>query len=330
MCAVLYLPVFLPPFFLIPNLIPGKTTCAKIYGKILKCLNFLSIGEVVSKTASDFVGKYTKESLVKTSSIIGECQGKVLVIDEAYSLNGKSLDVLVEKVQGGPFEDIAVLLLGYEGPMCKMLRTQNPGLARRFPREHAFVFEDYLPQELLQIFNLKCRDFEVVASPAVATKALEILKKQKSLANFGNAGAVENLLRKAVANASLRATIDNSVSLECLDFEEEEEQVQDPLAVLDSLTKMEGIRQKLTELRNALEVAQREGDEDTDLGHFVFRGSPGTGISFFFFLFFSFLFLFFFFSWILSFSFSPSFYFRENNCCTHNCQNLATIGVFGN
>ncbi len=64
---------------------------------------------------------------------------QVLVIDEAYSLDdnlyGKQvLDVLVEKIQGTPSDNIAVLLLGYEKQMLDMIRNQNPGLARRFPR----------------------------------------------------------------------------------------------------------------------------------------------------------------------------------------------------
>jgi hypothetical protein len=38
------------------------------------------------------------------------------------------LDVLVEKIQNSESDDIAVLLLGYEEEMLKMLRNQNPGL----------------------------------------------------------------------------------------------------------------------------------------------------------------------------------------------------------
>ena len=69
----------------------------------------------------------------------------------------KVLDVLVEKIQNSTTDDIAVLLLGYEAPMRKMLRDQNPGLARRFPVEYAFVFEDYDDNELLAIFKETCK-----------------------------------------------------------------------------------------------------------------------------------------------------------------------------
>jgi hypothetical protein len=90
-----------------------------LYGKLLKALNFLSIGDIVKKTASDFIGQHVGESSTKTSSIISLSKGKVLLIDEAYAfddnLYGKQvLDTIVEKVQGTPSDDIAVLMIGYE------------------------------------------------------------------------------------------------------------------------------------------------------------------------------------------------------------------------
>ncbi|KAG3108559.1 hypothetical protein PI125_g11727 [Phytophthora idaei] len=116
----------------------GKTTCAGYYGRVLKALYFLSNGEVVKKTAGDFIGNHVGESQTKTAQILDMSKGKVLVIDEAYNLNdnlyGKQvLDVLVEKVQGTESDDLAVLLIGYEHEMLEMLRTHNPGLMRRKP-----------------------------------------------------------------------------------------------------------------------------------------------------------------------------------------------------
>ena len=113
-------------------LFSGKTTCAKIYGQGLKALRLLSDGSVEIKTASDFIGDKVGESQTKTAKNISLCQGKVLVIDEAYNLDdnmyGKqAIDTLVEKVMGFPGEDIAVILIGYEKQMLKMLRDQNPG-----------------------------------------------------------------------------------------------------------------------------------------------------------------------------------------------------------
>ena len=86
----------------------------------------------------------------------------------------KVLDVLVEKVQGSGTDDIAVLLLGYDEPIRKMLRDANQGLARRFPIDKAFVFEDYNDEELLAIFNENCKRSKFkVSSYKVSIKLLQ-------------------------------------------------------------------------------------------------------------------------------------------------------------
>lgn len=74
------------------------------------------------------------------------------------------MDVLVEKIQNSESDDIAVLLLGYETPMRAMLRNQNPGLARRFGVDYAFVFEDYTDKELFEIFKKTCKDQKISLS----------------------------------------------------------------------------------------------------------------------------------------------------------------------
>lgn len=106
----------------------GKTTFGSLYGRVLKHLNLLTNGDVVKKTAGDFVGSAVGQSQAKTNEILEQAKGKVLIIDETYNLNdslyGKQvLDVLVEKIQGTESDDIAVILIGYEAQMTEMLRV---------------------------------------------------------------------------------------------------------------------------------------------------------------------------------------------------------------
>ncbi|KAJ3067513.1 M-phase phosphoprotein 8 [Podochytrium sp. JEL0797] len=263
----------------------GKTTCASLYAKLLKHLNFLSKGEVITATASDFVGSHVGESQKKTNALLEKARGSVLLIDEAYSLDdclyGKQvLDVLVEKVQGSENDDIAVLMCGYDEPMLSMLRTQNPGLARRFPRDYAFEFADYTDSELLELFNFECTKKKVtVASYEVKRKAIEVLSKQRNLPNFGNAGAVDLLIRSAISKASMRQTANHSLCLEVDDFvtTDPEQSKKDPLDLLNSLYRIDAVKNSLIELRNAFSVALREGGEAPSVSNFVFTGSPGTG-----------------------------------------------------
>jgi adenylate kinase family enzyme len=123
----------------------GKTTIAKIYGRILKALNFLEKGDVVFKSASDFLGSAIGESERKTAAILELAQENVLIVDEAYAMDDqmfgkRALDTFVEKLQG---EGIAVVLIGYEAEMKAMFRNQvkseaSAGVQRaRGRKEHA-------------------------------------------------------------------------------------------------------------------------------------------------------------------------------------------------
>ncbi|GKY97164.1 hypothetical protein MPSEU_000674800 [Mayamaea pseudoterrestris] len=263
----------------------GKTTFAKLYGRLLKELGFLSIGGVVMKAASDFVGSHVGESQSKSNAILEGAKGKVLIVDEAYSLDdnlyGKQvLDTLVEKVQGTSSDDIAVLLVGYEVQMIKMIENQNPGLARRFPKDQAFYFEDYSENELLEILDSYLKVNEVNADFSFREKALDILQIQKKQTHFGNAGSVETLVNKAMLKAAKRASETNFI-LNRNDIEDpglaRGERHADPLSQLDQLYRMDKVKAKLNKMRLDWDVQQREGGDEPTLGHFVFLGSPGTG-----------------------------------------------------
>lgn len=103
------------------------------------------------------------ESESRTRAILKAAEGCVLVIDEAYSLSATVskgwgdlyrtavVDTLVEQVQNVPGEDRCVLLLGYRAEMEAFMRTANPGLARCFALENAFMFEDYTGKRLLSL-----------------------------------------------------------------------------------------------------------------------------------------------------------------------------------
>ena len=110
-----------------------------------------------------------------------------------------------------------------------------------------------------------------------------MLEKQKTQANFGNAGAINNLIGAALAKASTRPLMAGGrVKLELSDIESGETSAKtedaDPFAPLDNLYRMEKVREELTKIRNMFKVAKAEGARDMpELGHFVFRGAPGTG-----------------------------------------------------
>ena len=182
----------------------GKTSIAKIYGKILAELGYLTNGEVIVVGASKLVGAAVGSTSTIVNNLIDSVKGKVLVIDEAYvlgdgSIYGKeALDILVERVQGVPGENFAVIMCGYEDEMNAMMRECNPGLKRRFQADNAFMFADYNDDELATIMVKKASDIGFKVTRELAMSCVRnVLAQQRAKPNFGNAGSVDVLLNTA-------------------------------------------------------------------------------------------------------------------------------------
>lgn len=175
---------------------------------------------VVTKVPADFVGSALGESERNTKAILTTTEGKVLLIDEAYGLypGGKTvgntvdpyktavIDTLVAEVQSKPGEDRCVLLLGYKEQMTEMLENSNPGLARRFPINEAFYFEDFNDKELKEILDLRLQKQGLEATEEAKNVALELLRRARDLPNFGNAGDIENLISHAKEREQTRCS----------------------------------------------------------------------------------------------------------------------------
>ena len=188
----------------------GKTTVATIYGRILKGLGYLSDGSVVVKTPSDLIAGVVGGTEEKTAALLEVCKGKVLVIDEAYALHegmygARAIDTIVSKVQNSEGDDIAVLLLGYEPEMLKMLRESNPGLQRRFSPESAFRFADFTDDQLEALLRSNAATVGLSwAKPSVCKEAVQLLVRERIKPNFGNAGAVNELMGRVKASIAQR------------------------------------------------------------------------------------------------------------------------------
>ncbi|CAG7559687.1 unnamed protein product [Fusarium equiseti] len=196
----------------------GKTTVAELYSQILSELGIVSRGHIVSKQASDLLGKYVGHSEANTTDALEDAKGGVLVIDDAHllyqeSCKGKGssdsfrngiIDTLVAKISGGASEDRCVILCGYTDRMEKMFLNTNPGLQRRFPVESCLRFENYDDEQLQQILRLKMKRDDLIATDEASEVAREVLNRTRRRPNFGNGGDVETLLSRAKARRITR------------------------------------------------------------------------------------------------------------------------------
>ncbi|KAF1974109.1 P-loop containing nucleoside triphosphate hydrolase protein [Bimuria novae-zelandiae CBS 107.79] len=273
----------------------GKTSVAKLYGRILADIGLLSNGEVVTKNPADFVGDVLGASESKTKGILAATKGKVLIIDEAYMLasgaagdpyKGAVIDTIVAEVQSTPGEDRCVLLLGYKDQMEEMFRDVNPGLARRFPMDSAFVFEDFNDGELRQILDLKLKDVGYNATDQAKKVAMETLQRARNKPNFGNAGEVDIILDRAKAlhqQHLSNAKVKDRDTFEAIDFDPDFDRAERAATNLPQLfrdvigceTLIEQFQGYQTTAANmkALGMDPREQIPF----NFLFKGPPGTG-----------------------------------------------------
>jgi SpoVK/Ycf46/Vps4 family AAA+-type ATPase len=277
----------------------GKTTVAKHYGALLKELGFLSRGDVVITNAEELKGDAVGVAATRVNAALDNALGCVLVIDEAYGLAGSSygqqaLDTLVGRVQGTPGEDFAVLMCGYSDKMMEMLRTSNPGLKRRFKADNPIIFEDYDDDALTHILLKMARERNLGLAEDVARAAVrEVLSKQRSKPDFGNAGEARNLLENAVERMSLRRAdalraaaasggappplddtllADDFFSLAPMGA---------ALAALGSMINAEPFLQHIRNLEKQIKAKRARGASPEQLRellkNYIFAGPPGTG-----------------------------------------------------
>lgn len=189
----------------------GKTTVARIVGKVYRALGILSKGHLVEVDRSGLVAGYVGQTALKTQEVIGQALGGVLFIDEAYTLTPENADKdfgqeaidTVLKAMEDHREDFIVIAAGYATLMPRFIDS-NPGLKSRFNKY--LYFEDYNGEQLYEIFQgrVERNDYRLdeKAAEAVREHLQELYEDRDN--NFGNARDVRNLFEKIVSKQADR------------------------------------------------------------------------------------------------------------------------------
>ena len=182
----------------------GKTTVCKIFGSLLRQAGALSKGHVVVCDRGTFIGTLWGDEERSMKQVLEMAKGGVLMIDEAYLLNGKHdndpgklviqlmMNILADETQ----RDIAIVLCGYKEPMMKMLDT-NPGLQSRFPNK--FEFTDFTIDELLEITRRRIKDYDYQFTVQAWEKYRDMLTQTYQVRDpeaWGNARFISNQLER--------------------------------------------------------------------------------------------------------------------------------------
>lgn len=188
----------------------GKTTVARILGRMLKEMGVLPKGHLIEVERADLVGEYIGHTAQKTREQLRKAMGGILFIDEAYSLarggekdfGKEAIDTLVKAMEDHKAEMI-LILAGYRDEMEFFLRT-NPGLRSRFPIH--IQFPDYQINELMAIADqmLKARQYKLTTDARRRLQELLQAHSKPQEQSFGNARLVRNLIEKGIRRQAVR------------------------------------------------------------------------------------------------------------------------------
>lgn len=207
----------------------GKTTVARIVGKIFKEKGILSKGGFFEYEASALIGEYIGQTAPKTRNICRDAYGSVLFLDEAYALNdgdirngyGKeAITTLIAEMENHR-DDMVIIMAGYPDEMNKLMDV-NPGLRSRMP--FVLEFKNYDRKQLAELFmNMAKGAFEVEPDlePAVREYMNGLSDEFLSSKEFANARFVRNLYERTWSKAAYRASGEGltDIKLRKSDFE---------------------------------------------------------------------------------------------------------------
>jgi SpoVK/Ycf46/Vps4 family AAA+-type ATPase len=178
----------------------GKTTVARIVGRIYKQLGLLSKGHFVEVSRTDLIAGYQGQTALKVKKVIERAKGGVLFIDEAYSITendhsdsyGRECLTELTKALEDYRDDLVVIVAGYTEPMEHFFES-NPGLKSRF---NTFIeFPDYSGDQLHEMLVRLCHKNDYELSEDVSKALRGFLEEQvgSKAENFSNGRLVRNL-----------------------------------------------------------------------------------------------------------------------------------------
>jgi SpoVK/Ycf46/Vps4 family AAA+-type ATPase len=289
----------------------GKTAVARVVAKVFYAFGLLDSPTLVEAQRADLVGEYLGATAIRTNELIDSAIGKVLFVDEAYSLvndgdgqvdrfGNEAVQALVKRAEDDR-ERLIIILAGYERQMESFLAA-NPGLNSRFGVR--VKFPTYSAAELQALAEKSVRDRGELLDPDAgrALRAmLEEVSRRRLTDELGNGRFVRSLLARAGQQRDVRVMAGGAeptpaelVTLGAADLQRayaelttrfrgyaDTPTVEGALAELDALVGLEPVKRQVHEIVAQLQVARlrdRQGlASQPPSRHFVFTGPPGTG-----------------------------------------------------
>ena len=189
---------------------PGtaKTTVARILAGILNQVGILESAEIVEVGRASLVAGYVGQTAERVREVFRSAKGKVLFIDEAYSLvehweggyGDEAINTIVQEMENNR-EDTVVIFAGYPKQMEDFF-ARNPGLRSRVPFKISFC--DYSLEEMLKITALEAERRGFTLAPEAEETIKKLAAPEERQSGFGNGRFCRNLVENALLSYALR------------------------------------------------------------------------------------------------------------------------------
>ena len=191
----------------------GKTSVARLFGRILRRIGYLKSGHLVEVSVPQIIGRWVGETPQKVVACVNEALDGVLFIDEAYGLMGhtthtgnsygaEAVTTLLKLMEDNR-DRLVVIVAGYPAKMAEFLES-NPGLKSRFTE--ILHFGDYNPKEMTDIYLKLAKEGQYTLNPAAQAKLTQVMAEAPKLylQNFPNGRLVRNLFEDTIKYAASR------------------------------------------------------------------------------------------------------------------------------
>nr|WP_062334820.1 AAA family ATPase [Herbidospora sakaeratensis] len=200
----------------------GKTSVARIIGRIFSALGLLARPDVVEASRPDLVGQHLGATAIKTNELVDRALGGVLFIDEAYGLvnsgysggdafGAEAVQTLLKRAEDDR-DRLVIILAGYEREMDALLNT-NPGLGSRF--NSRVVFPSYSPAELAEIAEMTAADagdrFDAAATRDL-NDVFGYVCQERLIDGLGNGRFARSLYERAAMRRDVRLAAQGSAT----------------------------------------------------------------------------------------------------------------------
>lgn len=183
---------------------PGtaKTTVARIIAGIFHEIGITQSDDLIEVGRSGLVGEFVGKTALKVESVFEKAKGKVLFIDEAYSLldhsansfGDEAINTIVRQMENQR-KDTIVIFAGYSDKMEDFL-SRNPGLRSRVP--FVIEFKDYPVETLVRIAELEASRFGFGITQEAREKIFSLCSEAVNDPEFGNGRFCRNLVENAL------------------------------------------------------------------------------------------------------------------------------------